>query len=72
MACFIWGSIHIVDSDEVRETVGTKFFGPDMFDVNKLSCGASIYQCIHHHWEVAIDCMDVQGNVGGPLECCGA
>ena len=40
----------------------------DKLVVNKLSCCAAVYQCFHCQWMIAVDCVDLDRDIGGPLK----
>ena len=38
----------------------------DELVVNKFSCHAAVYQCPHCQWTIAVDCVDLDRDIGGP------
>ena len=46
--------------------IGPKLMCSDKLVVNKLPHCAAVYQCFHCQWTVAVDRMDLDGDIGGP------
>ena len=40
----------------------------DELMVNKFSCCAAVYQCFHCQWTIAVDHVDLDRDIGGPLK----
>ena len=64
----VWLSICIIQPDRTWVLIGPKFMHSDKLVVNKLSLCAAVYQCFHCQWTVAVDCMDLDRDIGGPLK----
>ena len=62
----VWRSVCIIQPDRTRELIGPKLMRSDKLVVNKLPCCAAVNQCFHCQWTIAVDCMDLDRDVGGP------
>ena len=62
----IWRSICIIQPNQMWELIGLKLMRSDKLMVNKLTCCAAVYQCFHCQWMIAVDCMDLDRDIGGP------
>ena len=62
----VWQSVCIIQPDWMWELIGLKFMCSDKLMVNKFSCCTAVYQCFHCQWTIAVDCVDLDGDIGGP------
>ena len=62
----IWRSICIIQPDRTWKLIGSKLVCSDKLVVNKFSHCAAVYQCFHCQWTVAVDRVDLDGDIGGP------
>ena len=60
----IWQSVCIIQPDWTWELIGSKLMCSDKLVVNKLSHCAAVYQCFHCQWTIAVDCVDLDGDIG--------
>ena len=66
LADLVWQSVCIIQPDWMRELIGPKLMCSDKLVVNKLSHCAAVYQCFHCQWTIAVDCVDLDRDIGGP------
>ena len=62
----VWRSVCIIQPNRTWKLIGSKLVRLDKLMVNKFSHCATVYQCFHCQWTVAVDCMDLDGDIGGP------
>ena len=62
----IWRPICIVQPNQMWKLIGSKLVCPDKLMVNKFSHCAAVYQCFHCKWTIAVDCVDLDRDIGGP------
>ena len=62
----IWWSIWIIQPNQMWELIGLKLVRSDKLVVNKFSCCATVYQCFHCQWMIAVDHVDLDRDICGP------
>ena len=62
----VWRSVCIIQPDWTWKLIGLKLVHSDKLMVNKLSHCTAVYQCLHCQWTVAVDHVDLDGDIGGP------
>ena len=64
----IWQSVCIIQPNRMWELIGPKLMCSDKLMVNKLSCCTAVYQCFHCQWMIAVNHVDLDRDIGGPLK----
>ena len=64
----IWQSVCIIQPNWTWELIGPKLMCLDKLVVNKFSHCTAVYQCFHCQWTIAVDHVDLDRVVGGPLK----
>ena len=62
----VWQSVCIIQPDWMWKLISSKLMRSDKLVVNKFSRCTTVYQCFHCQWTVAVDCMDLDRDIGGP------
>ena len=62
----VWRSVCIIQPNQTWKLIGLKLMHLDKPMVNKFSRCATVYQCFHCQWMIAVNCMDLDRDVGGP------
>ena len=65
----VWRSVCTIQPDQTWKLIGSKLVRSDKLMVNKYSrytAYATVYQCFHCQWTVAVDRVDLDGDIGGP------
>ena len=66
LADLVWQSVCIIQPNRMRELIGPKLMSSDKLVVNKLPRCTAVDQCFHFQWTIAVNRMDLDGDVGGP------
>ena len=66
IADLIWRSVCIIQPNRTSELIGPKLMSSDKLVVNKLPHCATVDQCFHCQWTIAVDRMDLDRDIDGP------